>query len=151
MSMSITIERSDQRFGKRWFWEREAGKWATETGELLRRAISDEAPLGKKGNIGQLRDSIGYRPRVTRSTATVEFYSRAPYAKYVVGGTPAHLILPRNANVLRWEDSGLVFYRSRVNHPGARANPFPEKAVKPLVGVIARRMKNIVIENMGSL
>lgn len=151
MSMTVRIEKTDQRFSKRWLWEREATKWVTETGEVLERAIRDAAPIGKKDHPGQLRESIHAHPKVTGSTASVEFSSSVPYARYVIEGTPAHLIVPRNARVLRWESSGQVFYRDRVNHPGAKANPFPERAVRPLGPWVARKMRNIVVDSMGSL
>lgn len=149
--MSITIERGDQRFTTRWRWESVATKWATENGELIERAIKAEAPISKKPTAGQLRDSISFRPKISATTASIEFVSRAPYARYVIQGTPAHTIVPRNARILRWNQGGQWVYRQRVNHPGARANPFPEKALRPLVPAISRRMRNLVVESMGKL
>lgn len=146
--ISLTIDKADQRFGTRWRWESVATKWATETGAVLKQAIKDEAPIGKTG---QLRDSIGFNPKVGPASATVEFTTRVPYADYVIKGTPAHLIVPRNARVLRWQDGGQWVYRQRVNHPGARANPFPEKAVRPLIPVVSRKMRNLVINSMGAV
>lgn len=150
MSIEVRIEKSEQRLSRRWLWEREATKWVSEVAPLLERAVRAEAPVGKKGHPGALRDSINFRPRVSGSSATVEFYSRVPYAKYVIHGTPPHVIEPRNARMLRWEDSGQVIYRARVNHPGAKANNFPERAVRPLGPLVARKMRNIVINSLGS-
>lgn len=146
--ISLTVEKADQRLSTRWRWESVATKWAVETGEVLEHAIKREAPVSKKPTAGQLRDSISYRPRVTASSANVEFMSRAPYARYVINGTPAHTIVPRNARVLRWQQGGAWIYRQRVNHPGARANPFPEKAIRPLVPWVERKMRNLVITSM---
>ncbi len=147
--MTLTVEKSDQRFGTRWRWEKVATKWATETGEVLERAIKAAAPVGDKPDSGRLKESITFKPRVTPHAATVEFVSRVPYARYVIEGTPAHLIMPRNARVLRWQQGGQWVYRQRVNHPGARPNPFPEKALRPLGSVVARKMRNLVVESMG--
>jgi Bacteriophage protein of unknown function (DUF646). len=149
--MSITIEKADQRFTTRWRWESVATKWAVESGELMERAIKAEAPVSKKPTAGALRDSISFKPKVSATSATVEFTSHVPYARYVIQGTPAHVIMPRNARVLRWQQGGAWVYRQKVNHPGARPNPFPEKALKPLVPVVGRKMRNLIVESMGKL
>lgn len=146
--ISLTIDKADQRFSTRWRWESAATKWATETGQILKQAIKNEAPIGKTGT---LHDSISFVPKIGPTTATVEFITRVPYAKYVIEGTPAHVIVPRNARVLRWQEGGQWIYRKRVNHPGARANPFPEKAVRPLIPVVSRKMRNLVINSMGAM
>ena len=146
--ISLTIDKADQRFSTRWRWESAATKWAVETGEILKQAIKNEAPVGKTG---ELRDSTSLRPKIGTTTATVEFTTRVPYADYVIKGTPAHVIVPRNARVLRWQEGGQWIYRQKVNHPGARANPFPEKAVRPLIPVVSRKMRNLVINSMGAV
>lgn len=151
MSMTFTIEKGDQRFGTRWRWESTATKWALETGTVLTDAIQRAAPIGERPDSGKLRDSISFKPKISATSASVEFTSRVPYASYVINGTPAHIIVPRTARVLRWQQGGQWIYRQRVNHPGARANPFPEKAVKPLVPWVSRKMRNLVVESMGEL
>jgi hypothetical protein len=151
MTMTLTVEKGNQRFMTRWRWEAVATKWAVETGEVLERAIKAEAPVSNKPTAGALRDSITFKPRVSGTAATVEFVSRVPYASYVINGTAAHVIVPRNVRMLRWQQGGQWIYRSHVNHPGARANPFPEKAVRPLVPWVGRSMRNLVIESMGQL
>lgn len=149
--MSITVEKADQRLTTRWRWEVVATKWATDSGHLMKTAIEHAAPVGKRPESGRLRESIQFVPKVSSTAASIEFYSRVPYARYVIDGTPAHVIVPRNARVLRWQQGGQWVYRQRVNHPGARANPFAEKAVRPLVPVISRKMKNMVVNSLGSL
>lgn len=146
--ISVTIEKADQRLATRWRWESAASKWAIETGTVLNAAIKNQAPVGKTG---RLRDSITFKPRVSATTATVEFMTRVPYGEYVVRGTAAHPIAPRNASVLRWQEGGQWIYRQRVNHPGARANNFPERAVRPLAPLVARKMRNLVVESMGAV
>jgi Bacteriophage protein of unknown function (DUF646). len=150
MSMEFTIEKADQRFGTRWRWESTATKWALETGTVLTDAIQRAAPVSDKSTSGKLRDSITFKPKISGSSATVEFTSRVPYAGYVIKGTPAHVIVPRNARVLRWQQGGQWVYRQRVNHP-AHAPTVPEKAVKPLVPWVSRKMRNLVVESMGEL
>jgi hypothetical protein len=51
------------------------------------------------------------------------------YAKWVEGGTPAHLIQAVNKKCLANQKAGLIFGRS-VNHPGTQANPFMERIIK---------------------
>lgn len=147
--MTVTIERSDQRFMTRWRWESVATQWAMETGEILNRAIQARAPVSKKPSGGTLRDSITFKPMVSATSARVEFTSRVPYANYVIHGTPAHTIMVKNARALRWQQGGHWAYSQRVHHPGAKANPFPEKAVLPLIPLVRSRMKNLLVKNLG--
>lgn len=42
----------------------------------------------------------------------------APHAKYTDEGTVPHVIVPRSARVLRWDDGGGPVFARRVNHPG---------------------------------
>lgn len=151
MTMTFRVEKADQRFGTRWRWETMAARWAADTGTVLTDAIQRAAPVASKPDGGKLRDSITYRPKISSTSASVEFISRVPYARYVIDGTPSHVIVPRTARVLRWQQGGQWVYRQRVDHPGARANPFPEKAVRPLVPLVSRKMKNLVVESMGEL
>lgn len=147
--ISINIERNDQGFATRWRWHTVASRWAAETGQAMASAVRAAAPVGKKdaGN-GRLRDSITFKPTVTATTASVEVISRVPYAGYVIRGTPPHVIEPRTARILHWEQGGNHYYRYRVQHPGARANPFPETALRGSSAAIEGRMRNVVVSAM---
>jgi hypothetical protein len=57
-------------------------------------------------------------------SASIE--SDAPHARWVVEGTPPHIIRRRNARALRVPGYG--FFAS-VRHPGTRPNPFMEEAL----------------------
>lgn len=47
------------------------------------------------------------------------------YASFVEEGTRPHVILPRNAKLLHWEEpQGDHHFARRVNHPGTTALPF---------------------------
>lgn len=143
--ISVTVQRNDQSFRNRWRWHSTATRWASEVGEAMADAVRAEAPVGKKnsGN-GRLRDSISYKPTISATTASVEVTSRAPHAGYVINGTPPHVIEPRTATILHWEEGGNHFYRHRVYHPGTRPNPFPERALRGKVSSIQGRLKNAV-------
>ena len=52
------------------------------------------------------------------------------YSKFVIPGTRAHVITPRHAKALRFVVGGKVVFTQRVNHPGTKPNPFPEKAIE---------------------
>jgi hypothetical protein len=66
-----------------------------------------------------------------------------PAVFYVLNGTRPHVITPRREfssrrgkngrrrrAVLRFEVGGEVLYRRRVFHPGTRANPFLQRALR---------------------
>jgi hypothetical protein len=81
-----------------------------------------------------------YAPKRTGDLAkSIEFHltghslvvaAHAPYAAWVELGTRPHVILPKNAQALRWygSDGGAVFAR-RVNHPGTRPEPYLRPAL----------------------
>ncbi|MGW3736680.1 hypothetical protein [Streptomyces sp. NPDC005148] len=49
---------------------------------------------------------------------------------YVLNGTRAHVIRPRRAKALRFEVGGRVMYFAYIRHPGSRANPFLQRALR---------------------
>lgn len=72
---------------------------------------------------GQLTRTWTLRPQYTIST-DVE------YATMVHDGTRPHEIRPKNAQVLRFVMNGRVVFARVVHHPGTRARPFIERAVR---------------------
>jgi hypothetical protein len=96
----------------------------TQAGTLvLLDALKAEAPARS----GRLRASI-----VTKATGpgAIGFFSVA-YSALVVRGTRPHLILARTRRALFWAGAGHPV--RRVNHPGTRPNPFPQRAVAQAV------------------
>lgn len=84
---------------------------------------------------GRLRASgkVSYSGLFTfRPKATIVF--DVDYAQAVNDGTRPHVIRPRNARVLRFVVGGQVVYAKFVNHPGTRANPFLDRALREVVG-----------------
>lgn len=53
-----------------------------------------------------------------------------PAVRFVIEGTRPHLIRPRRAKALRFEVGGRVTYAKVVRHPGTRANPFLQRALR---------------------
>jgi hypothetical protein len=52
-----------------------------------------------------------------------------PAASFVLHGTKAHVIKPRNRKVLKFEVNGRTVFAKMVNHPGTEANNFLMKAM----------------------
>jgi hypothetical protein len=52
------------------------------------------------------------------------------YAAMVNDGTKPHVIRPKNAKVLRFNVGGQVVFARVVNHPGTRARPFLDRALR---------------------
>jgi len=85
---------------------------------------------------GRLRASIG--PPVYSRTWTlrpqVTVGSDVEYARYVNDGTRRHFIRPKNGRFLRFTVGGEVVYARVVDHPGTRARPFLDRAVREIAG-----------------
>lgn len=80
---------------------------------------------------GRLRASIQGEARRTwtlRPQFTV--FSNVEYAPMVNDGTRPHVIRPKNAQALRFVVGGRVVYARVVHHPGTRARPFLDRAVR---------------------
>jgi len=83
---------------------------------------------------GRLRSSgkVSYSGLFTfRPKATIVF--DVEYAAMVNDGTRPHIIRPKNARVLRFVVGGRVVYARVVHHPGTRANPFLDRALREVV------------------
>ena len=77
---------------------------------------------------GRLKRDIKAR-NATASGVTITQTKAVPYAKYVHGGTKAHIIRPKNKKALANKKAGL-FFGKKVNHPGTKANPYLFNAFK---------------------
>lgn len=80
---------------------------------------------------GRLRSSIrADPPRVFSLRGSVKVGSDVEYAGFVNDGTAPHVIRPRTKQVLRFRVGGRIVYAKVVNHPGTRANPFLDRALR---------------------
>jgi hypothetical protein len=82
----------------------------------------DTGRLRASGSI-QYSGLFSFRPK-----ATIIF--NTDYAAAVNDGTRPHIIRPRNAQALRFRIGGRVVYARVVHHPGTRANPFLDRALR---------------------
>lgn len=99
---------------------REAGRQVVNRAKVL-------APV----RTGRLRSSIRAEPpRIFSLRGSLTVGSDLEYAGFVNDGTRPHQIRPKNASVLRFVVGGRVVYAKVVNHPGTRARPFLDRALR---------------------
>lgn len=80
---------------------------------------------------GRLRASIkADPPRIFSLRGSVTVGSNVEYAGYVNDGTGPHVIRPRTKQFLKFKVGGRTVYAKVVNHPGTRANPFLDRALR---------------------
>ena len=94
-------------------------------GAQLLRYVKTEAPK----NTGQSAEKIRSESFVSGLTVGFRIVLPEVYSNFVIPGTRAHPIFPRNAKVLRFVVNGKVVFARSVSHPGTKPNPFPERAL----------------------
>ena len=57
------------------------------------------------------------------------------YAPMVNDGTRPHIIRPKRAQALRFRVGGRVVYARVVRHPGTKARPFLDRALREVAAV----------------
>lgn len=80
---------------------------------------------------GKLARSIHYSITGPNSRLRVNFFDRVPYGGFVISGTRPHFIRARTAKALRFTVGGQTVFAKSVQHPGTRANPYPDRAARP--------------------
>ena len=139
---------------ERFSWTKAATTWADEVGPIVRTALKDKAPVGKGERPGRLRDAIRYERQTNlgEGQVTLAFVAPTPYTRFVIDGTRPHLITAKAARALHWVDeAGRDQFRRSVKHPGTKENPFPERAVFPLTGVLHERFRAAIEAGMEGL
>ena len=101
-------------------------KVVQEASKILKEAMQHEAPV----RTGALRRGIHYRTYGTVESAYARFYDDEDYAQFVLEGTAAHDIYPREKQALFWP--GAEHPVPFVHHPGTKADPFTERAMREL-------------------
>jgi hypothetical protein len=133
---------------RRFQWTADAVRWADITGPKVRTALKAAAPVAKGPGGGRLRDSIRFERKTSTGSISMIFTGNTPYTGYVIRGTPPHLIRPRAAKALRWSVPGGSRFALIVHHPGTKPNPFPERAIRPMIPAIQHRFATIVQDSM---
>lgn len=148
MTLGIRISRSGPNPFQRFQWTRAAMSWADATGPVVRSALKAAAPVAPVDG-GRLRDSIRYARRTRLGRVTLEFSASAPYTRFVLDGTPPHIIRARTSRYLHWADTaGQNRFAKQVNHPGTKPNPFPRRALTPLMPAIQSAFQESVLDSM---
>lgn len=80
---------------------------------------------------GKLAKSIHYSVTGPNSRLRVHFFDRVPYGGLVITGTKPHTIKAKGDGVLRFTVGGQTVFAKSVQHPGTRANPYPDRAARP--------------------
>lgn len=99
--------------------------------EEAARQVVNRAKVLAPVDTGRLRASIRVERRRTltlRSIYTIG--SDVEYADMVHGGTRPHIIRPRTKQVLKFQVGGRTVYAKLVHHPGTRARPFLDRALR---------------------
>lgn len=104
--------------------------------ETTSRQVMNRAKILAPVDTGRLRASIRIESRRLLSLRSVyTIGSDVFYAPMVHDGTRPHQIRPKSAGgVLRFRMGGRVVYAKVVNHPGTRARPFLDDAVRQIAG-----------------
>lgn len=147
MSLTMTVSREGRSPFGRFNWTEAARIWGAEAAPLGQRMLRSRAPF----RTGQLRGDIRYRQEASPGARMIVYYATVPQARFVIQGTRPHQIVPRNAKALRWLGPGGLGgarFARRVNHPGTKPNPFPEKAIRPIGNAISVMFARAVKESM---
>lgn len=95
------------------------------------RQVVNRAKVLVPVRTGRLRSSIrAGQPRFFSLRGQISVGSDLEYAAFVNDGTRPHVIRPRRAKALRFVVGGSTVYAMKVNHPGARARPFLDRALR---------------------
>lgn len=104
--------------------------------EATARQVMNRAKILAPVDTGRLRASIRIESRrllTLRSVYTIG--SDVSYAPMVHDGTRPHQIRPKRPDgVLRFRMGGRIVYAKVVNHPGTRARPFLDDALRQIAG-----------------
>jgi HK97 gp10 family phage protein len=103
--------------------ENEVSKIVKDTLYGIETDAKRECPV----DTGRLRGSI-----TTNITGKLsgETGTNISYAEAVEYGTRPHTIKPKNKQALHWKEGNTDFFAKEVHHPGTKAQPFFEPAVK---------------------
>lgn len=102
--------------------------------EIAREEAPVEHGPGASAEAGTLRDSLTFRTYIRSDGVEMRAYPESPIGKWVIQGTSPHsenAHTPPPHMVFYWERgfAGPGVYRFKhVNHPGAKPNPFLDRA-----------------------
>lgn len=135
MKINIEIQTTDLFQAKK--LENELSKLVKNTLYNIEADAKRECPV----DTSRLRDSI-----TTNITGKFsgECGTNVEYAEDVEYGTRPHTIVPKKANALHWKSGGTDYFAKKVNHPGTKAHPFFEPAIKKNEDKLDKELDEII-------
>lgn len=142
--MTLTVKVTGARGSplSRFNWRVAATRWAEKVEPLVKDRLRQAAPIGKGPGAGRLKNSIRSERVAGAASVVLTFTAHVPYAGFVLHGTGPHEIPFKKPQPLLFS----VGWRtvSVVHHPGTRPDPFPERAIHPLEGVIEAALRSAI-------
>lgn len=96
----------------------------------LRRRTARVADIARREAPGRMGDFVDWKiepgPRGLQGVIVCDH----PAVRFVIEGTRPHIIRPRRAQALRFDAGGQTVFAAVVHHPGTRANPFLQRALR---------------------
>ena len=138
----------------RFHWESIAERFAQDVTPDLEAVLKEECPKRpawdhpERGAPGAMAASIDSEHETTADSLTIDFAAHTDYAGYVVHGTRPHGIDPRVKRWLHWVDPGGEHFAKHVDHPGATADPFPDRVLENESRYIADKFARAVQEQL---
>lgn len=107
------------------------------------RRVMNRAKVLAPVDTGRLRASIRIESRRTLTLRTIyTIGSDVSYAPYVNDGTRPHKIRPKAKKALKFRVGGKTVFAAVVNHPGTKANPFLDRALREVAATRGYRFKH---------
>lgn len=98
----------------------DVGMYLKKRGTLMMESAKKQVGV----DTGNLRGSIHMRQSREAGGQKVTIGSDLSYALAHHEGTKPHIIVPNEANILRFSSGGRVIYTHKVNHPGTKPNKY---------------------------
>lgn len=92
--------------------------------DAIQREFLDAARRHCPVRTGATRDSLQVKVDVASDGGVVFAMWGSPIVEFILGGTAAHDIYPRQAGALHWQDGSGDHFAAHVRHPGTRPNNF---------------------------
>lgn len=151
MSLTMTVDQSGIPPWQKFSWSEAGAIWSRQAGPMGLALMRAQTPVGAGPTAGHLRQTTSSRAEIQPGAVMITYYATAPYAKYPLYGTQPHVIAVRNARALRWlanRGHGPVMFATRVNHPGNKPDPWPERAMQLAGPAAAHLFAEAVKESM---
>jgi Bacteriophage HK97-gp10, putative tail-component len=110
--------------------------------ETTARQVLNRAKVLAPVDTGRLRSSLRIESRSFLGLRTrYTIGSDLNYASMVHDGTRPHIIRPKRAKALRFRVGGRIVYARMVRHPGTRARPFLDRALREVTASRGYRVR----------